>query len=446
MGDQSKSQIVSVEDLKVDSTDSPASTTYHIYHTGKGKRPPNYSVHLLRDSETTILKPIKVKKTKEEKKQAKADKKKAKAEAKALKKANATTATSLLTTLHNGDLQQNKAQDDPLTTELTSAESKPKGPEPELIPVKGLKKLTLYDNPLRDPRVPTTPYFVHLPKLFGHEPAYTLRNGGHKSSPVAALLHPSTLWMGWKLEFGDVLKQEGVIDGRGVVNGRFGTKDGKDGYLKGYKVRKRRYWGENGKSYWLKQKEEGFPDNVERGEGEKVRPEEVVKLKWVRFWKRDYGFSWRECVFLWKGTGKVDVPRRAAKAFVWCNHLKLVVCRDGDGEKGELMLARYVCVMGNRKAGRLEVYDDTLEEFLRESVFKDRQGAGGPSIENKEVATDERLLVTGGDISRSEEYTKTYQRFRDVIMGTMICMLITERDKRRFILEFLQEVGENAGG
>lgn len=430
MENQNKEQIVSVEDLKLDSKDPTASTTYHIYHTGKGKRPPHYSIHSLRDSETTILEPVKIKKSKEDKKKEKA-----------LKKSNATTPALPPT----DPLLQATASDN--TTQLETTESKAVLTKVDTVPVKGLKKLALYDHPLRDPRVPTAPYFIHLPKLFGHEPPYTLRYGGHKLAPVAALLHPSSLWMSWKLEFGDVLKQEGVIDGRGVVNGRFGTKNGKGGFLKGYKVGKRRWWGENGKSYWLKQKEEGFPDNVDRGDGEKVKAEETVELKWAKLWARDYGFTWREFKFLWKGTRKVDNPRKAAKAFVWCNHLKLVVCLEG---KGQMALARYVCVMGNRKAGRLEIDEDAFDGFLREFVFK-KEGEASPVVDDEAVLEETSIgnqssVTAAAEISVSEGNAKTQQRLRDVIMGTMICMLITERDKRRFLLEILQEIGENAGG
>jgi hypothetical protein len=89
---------------------------------------------------------------------------------------------------------------------------------------KPISKYEALDNPRYDPRTETAPYYVHLPPLLGHCPPFTLHRGGTKDTPVIALLHPSFFNHNWKLEFGDILAQPGVIDSQGVVSLKYGTK------------------------------------------------------------------------------------------------------------------------------------------------------------------------------------------------------------------------------
>ncbi|KAF4629648.1 hypothetical protein G7Y89_g8497 [Cudoniella acicularis] len=133
-----------------------------------------------------------------------------------------------------------------------------------------------YDKPGKDPRTETAPYFLHSPKLYFRSPPYTLRKGGNKRAEVVGLLKPNFGWMKWEVQFGDVLKQEGVVDGRGVVNWRYGTKNGEYGTLKGYPEREKRYLGESGKAWFNLQKEIG--DTIPEAD-EKAKPEETVRLR-----------------------------------------------------------------------------------------------------------------------------------------------------------------------
>ncbi|KAH7317609.1 hypothetical protein BKA65DRAFT_514821 [Rhexocercosporidium sp. MPI-PUGE-AT-0058] len=380
-----------------------ATTVYHVYHAGQGKHPTSYSFHSIRDSETTILSKPKV------------------------------SPSTTPTPTPNPDAH--------IASSLTDTDSDPPSPKP----LTGTQRTCKLDCPDYDPRAESTPYYLNLPSLLFHSPPYTLRNGGHKRAPVTCLLHASWRWKGWRLEFGDVLNQEGVIDGRGVVNAKFGTKDGREGMLKGYVVRKKRHWGESGKAWWVAQKEAGFPDGAdfesEEGLEGKVKPEEIVTLRWKAPFSlraRNHGFEWRGFEFVWKGTRKVDV-KKGARPFVFCNHLKLVVLVpedmspiSKDAGKREMCLGKYVCVMGKRKAGRLEVYQDVIDGFLAEHILPALEGG------DKEISEEEREL-------EGEEVAKTQKRIRDVIVGTSICMVMTERNKRRFLLEILLLISDILG-
>jgi hypothetical protein len=384
----------SSNELKVDT----ATSVYHIYHTGTDKKHPNsYSIHSVRDSNTTILPKVEH------------------------------SPSNIDSEEHLGDQQ-------PIET-----------PPPK--PLKGAKRTRVLDNPEYDPRTENAPFFVHLPSLFGHDPPYTLRNGGHKRAPVACLLHAAWRWKGWRLEFGDILAQEGVVDGRGVLNARYGTKDGKDGMFKGYKIREKRYWGESGKAWWKEQKAQGFPEGGDYDSEGKAKPEEVITLRWTSPFSlhtRNHCFSWRGFDFVWKGTRKVE-SKKSARPFLFCNHLKLVVLVPDDAssvakdtQKTELCLARYACVIGQRKAGRLELYQEVIDSFLSDHVFP--AAGASPALDagdGEEESPGERTLGL-------EAIAKTQKRIRDVVVGTSICMIMSEREKRRFLLEILLALTEFA--
>lgn len=79
-----------------------------------------------------------------------------------------------------------------------------------------------------------------------------------------------------KIEFGEELSKEGVVDGRGVVGLEYGTPKGQDGTLKSYGVRSFRYPGESGKTWFLQRKANGV-QLIESPH--KIKPEEVVELR-----------------------------------------------------------------------------------------------------------------------------------------------------------------------
>lgn len=308
-----------------------------------------------------------------------------------------------------------------------------------------------YDKPVTDPRTETSPYFLHQPTLYGHCPPYTLRHGGNKRAPVAALLHNSCGWRCWHIEFGECLKEEGVIDGRGVVNARFGTEKGRDGTLRGYEVRKRRWWGESGKEWFKEHKKlmessASVEEKVEAEEMEKVKPEEVVKLRWVAPLSRarEYQFDWRGFKFAWKGTGQVHSRMKIWRPFMMFHHLKLVVIVPGkamDGgkqtESSELVLAMYTSAVSKRKAGRLEVFQEAIEAFLSNNVLPNSK-----ALHITEHLTEKPPMDQHPNLA---EVTKTQQRLDDVVMATALSMVIGEFEKRQTIISIILAAADGAG-
>ncbi|CZR51467.1 uncharacterized protein PAC_01343 [Phialocephala subalpina] len=298
-------------------------TTFHIYHTGSKKH--NFSIHTISDSRTTL-----------------------------------------------------KIDDAPLARSTTEKSQRPLNDNTlfqrrntwSSIPTK-VKRGKYLDKKDHDPRTETSPYYLHLPTLYGHMPPYTLRHGGTKRAPPACLLNPSWFWRKWTMQFGDVLAQDGVIDGRGVVNIKYGTKKGEDGTLKGYAVRAKRYMGESGKQ-WFRTQQTLKEDATKPIP--KVRPDEVVQLAWASPFTtrtREYHFIWRDFTFKWKGTKSVRRSENIFQPFLRYNHLKLVVVvpsKDVSAKEEEVLLATYTSVPASRKAGRLELYQDAIDDFLSEHI------------------------------------------------------------------------------
>jgi len=239
------------------------------------------------------------------------------------------------------------------------------------------------------------------------------------------------------------MKQEGVIDGRGVVNARFGTKKGANGTLRGYEVRKRRWWGESGKEWFEENKQLKKADtSVE----EKVKPEEVVELRWVAPLSRarEYRFHWRGFNFAWKGTGKVHSRAKIWRPFLMFHHLKLVVTIAGKAVEGgkqtessELILAMYTSAVSKRKAGRLEVFQEVLEEFLSENVI--------PTFKALHIAGHSMEKALVDQRSNIDELKKTQQRLKDVVVATAMCMVIGEFEKRQTIISIILAATDAAG-
>jgi hypothetical protein len=262
--------------------------------------------------------------------------------------------------------------------------------------------------------------------MVGHSPPYTLRHGGTKSAECACLMHPSFGWRSWKLEFGDVLLQDGVIDGRGVVNSTYGTRNGENGTLKGYGVRAFRFWGESGKVWHQEQRLARKGIRKARGKTtQQAKPEEVVMMSWKKPFSvhtREYHFSWRGFEFIWKGTRKTDPSlKKVFRPFLRLCHLKCVVLvpqKAGQGEK-EILLARFTSVISKRKVGRFEIHEDILDAFLEEGFLR----------RNAEEMQDEG--VVSGDWARKE---KLRQRLRDVVVGMGMCMVIEEWRKRQVVI------------
>ncbi|KAL5317437.1 hypothetical protein ACEPPN_014532 [Leptodophora sp. 'Broadleaf-Isolate-01'] len=300
-----------------------------------------------------------------------------------------------------------------------------------------VSKAKALDNPRCDPRTETAPYFLHLPTIYGKAPPYTLRHGGTKAAPTACLLHCSAFWRTWKLEFGDLLAQPGVVDGRGVVNINYGTKKGLDGTFQGYEVRPKRYVGESGKAWHkLQATQDEKVDNL----AEKPKPEEVVCLKWtapLSFHTREYRFNWRNFEFVWKGTQTVQPSKKFFHPFLRYNNLKLVVfipTRDGDQPK-ELILARYTSVVAGRKSGRLEVYQHVIDYFLSENAAALQQYEPTANVASDGALQQEKSLTVQD--REPESRAKAAQRLADIVVGTAMCMIIGEFTKRQVLISVI---------
>ncbi|KAE8448756.1 hypothetical protein EG329_008972 [Mollisiaceae sp. DMI_Dod_QoI] len=356
-------------------------TVYHIYHTGKQQN--NFSIHTISDSRTTLK----------------------------LDDALGRTTTG----------KSQRPLNDVTLFERRNTWSS--------IPTKA-KRGKYLDRRAYDPRTETSPYYVHLPTLYGHCPPYTLRHGGKKSAPPACLMHPFLFWRKWTMQFGDVLAEDGVIDGRGVVNMKYGTKKGEDGTLKGYTTRAKRFMGESGKQ-WHRMQKTLQQDNTEKVS--KVKPDEVVQLSWVSPFTthtREYHFTWRNFVFKWKGTKNVRRAENIFQPFMRYNHLKLVVVipgKDTGTRDEELLLAQYTSVPASRKAGRLELYQDAIDSFLSEHIHD--------TFQLRENTLDEKKAPTPIQTSTSD--SKADQRLRDVLVASAVCMVISEYQKRQVIIQLI---------
>lgn len=250
-------------------------------------------------------------------------------------------------------------------------------------------------------------------------------------------MHPAFGWRRWKLEFGNILSQDGVVDGRGVVSLKYGTTKGQEGTLKGYRVRSFRYPGESGKAWFREQKALGQqpPQN-----SMKAKPEEVVDLRWVSpftFRVREYRFNWRGFNFIWKGTGKAQA-KMIFRPILRFNHLKLIVIVPDEDEKKigttEVTLARYTSVMGARKMGRLELDQAAIDAFLVEHMTDIDQADPYPQVHDNEKSSpaDDSAQSTSEQI-----LSRVHQRMNDVIIATGMSMIIGEYQKRQVIISII---------
>ncbi|CZS98634.1 uncharacterized protein RCO7_06378 [Rhynchosporium graminicola] len=320
------------------------------------------------------------------------------------------------------------------------------GTENQKKSAKKVRKARALDNPRCDPRTETSPYFLHLPTVYGKSPPYTLRQGGKKTAPTACLLHCSGWFKTWKIEFSDALALPGIIDGRGVVNMKYGTKKGIDGTFQGYEVRSKRYLGESGKAWHKLQADQ---DEKVEGLTEKLVPEEVVTLQWTAPFSsrtREYGFRWRGFEFVWKGTQTFKSSKKFFRPFLRYNNLKLVVfVPEQNGEKAkEVILARYASIAADRKSGRLEVYQHVIDRFLSEAAPTLQQYEPTASVVPSRIGHQE-ISVDGKDLI-SESSVRASQRLADVVMGTAMSMIIAEFTKRQILVGVILAIVGNFDG
>jgi hypothetical protein len=276
-----------------------------------------------------------------------------------------------------------------------------------------------------------------------------------KDGPPLCLVHNSWLWRRLKLQLGERLAEDGVIDPRGVVDWSYNVdkKDRGEADVKGYKIRSWRLWCESGRQYHreVNEKRKSGIEQEKKWElaGTKSAPiiDEVVYLDWASPFSKDtrrYHFHYAGLDFYWKGTGTVK-EARCCGMFLRYNHLKLVARvpltsssdlnlvktaskrKKPDTEFGEVCLAKYTSQLGVKKSGLLEVYDPAILRTYHEYITL-KDGAIKEKVED----------VTA--VKRTRLYS--------LVVATAICMIVQEKQKRetiKKIIEILIAGGEGGG-
>ncbi|KAJ4295286.1 hypothetical protein N0V90_007297 [Kalmusia sp. IMI 367209] len=287
-------------------------------------------------------------------------------------------------------------------------------------------------------------FFLHAPYLAFHRPPQVLCTGPNKKSDPVVLIHPTSFWRRYKLQYSTALLTNHVLDPRGVVTWSHDSDKSSrkltPTLLKGYKVRTWRLWGESGKAYVhqiraARRAGKGYdPDFPDINADEKpVRPAEadgVVWLEWEAPFSRNtrrYAWMYSGVQFYWKGTKNVKKTTFCGR-FVRFNHLKLVALPpSGDRSKmTEVCLARYASSVSNKKNGRLEVFDDTV---LR--LFEDR------------IRSKNRVHPAEPKDTRLKALKKTV--LYALILATAMCMISSEKGKREAVGKILKDAAENGG-
>ncbi|KAI9805757.1 MAG: hypothetical protein M1833_005250 [Piccolia ochrophora] len=397
------------------------STIYHIYHTGD--RTDNFSIHLVPDKEIPLPQ---------------------------------VDDPSAPNYVDDEKLRRRKPSLLSRTSTLFAPSKTAKDPVNKCG--RFVKRCRTIDKPEFDARTETSPYYVHTPYVFGHLPPRTLRRGGNRRSPTLCLMEHAWFWRHFDIHFSDALTRDDVVDGRGVVTARYGTKNGKDGTFKGYELSKRRFWLESGKKFHLaeiQKMRECRTRGTEAGQecgcakhavkaATPLKPDESVRMKWISPFRepRTYHFRYLGVDFYWKGTATVKDKKFWGIFLTW-NHLKLIAVtppwiEDKQGAEStqpskEICLAKYTSLAAHRKAGRLEVFDNDVKRFLAEHVKSD--------IET--TKKEDRFP------SESMEDGDHYTRLNDIIMATTMGMIIGEEQKRDVLKETLSAIFEgveNGGG
>ncbi|CAG8901422.1 unnamed protein product [Penicillium egyptiacum] len=312
-------------------------------------------------------------------------------------------------------------------------------------------------------------YFVHHPSLLFHNAPRTLRRGNKKNGTPICLIKCGALWLNWKIQFGDNLKD--VIDPRGVVKWECrsnpnNTTLNDDRALKGYKVHTWRVWGESGKSYHRqinarrKEKEEfGGKENAKALDDDPIQTEnvaedekkslgysqshcpspppyseapraaipqpavaeEAVRLIWSSPFSlntRRYTFKYANIEFFWKGTR--DVPeKQLARWLMPFSHLKLIARLPGI-ESEDILVGKYTPSFACRKFGELWIFDSVVAKLLDD-------GHSSTSTEQAVVSELRGIWET---------------RLYELIMATAMCMIIGEAQKREILLLLLTIAAE----
>jgi len=327
-------------------------------------------------------------------------------------------------------------------------------------PRKALKNQDIFRHPDKLPKAAAqNTYYIRRPYVSFHHAPRTLRKGSTKDAPTVCLIHNSSFWRKWKIQFGADLHH--VVDPRGVVPKEYeypAQPAQKISRVKGYKVRSWRLWGETGKAYHRRVNDErksgqGAQHPVEKPIRQPVIDEEV-HFSWHSPFShktRLYRFEHAGLDFYWKGTGTVKETKTCGW-FMRFHHLKLcvrvpiVATSDDSGpvkravSRGsilspfrgksagfrEVCLAKYTSSICAKKAGVLEIYDDVIHRLSLDGVI-------GMDSEKR------RELETAGIIGVKN------LRLYDIIVASAMCMMIGEWQKRMVIIAILAAGGEGGG-
>ncbi|PUU83952.1 hypothetical protein B9Z19DRAFT_1071180 [Tuber borchii] len=212
---------------------------------------------------------------------------------------------------------------------------------------------------------------------------------------------------------------------------------------------------------------EDLPDHLKP----ETLEEGSLLMKWSGWLTREYDFKWSGTEFVWKGTGTVRDEKKYWGSLSRYNHLKLVakipvepeekveeevsITEAKDDKKGpqisirrqasfssfvstvirrnsnasqlsvndsgkprshrEVVIAKYTCLLAQRKCGRLIIYEKALQETA----------SLAPEGYNPDVARE---------------------RLRHVVVATGLCMLQGEKQKRDTMKEIAQAVLGEIGG
>ncbi len=135
-----------------------------------------------------------------------------------------------------------------------------------------------------------------------------------------------------------------------------------------------------------------------------------------------------------KGTGKAQARKIL--------HLKLVVLIpqaiwQGEKDATELTLARFTSVIGYRKSGRLEVFQDIISIFLADHIPDADTDDLLQHVRGNEKQI-EKFELPGSESLPQRESSKLHQRMTDIIVATAMSMVIGERQKRQTIIAVIK--------
>jgi hypothetical protein len=228
----------------------------------------------------------------------------------------------------------------------------------------------------------------------------------------------------------------------------------------GYRLRSWRLWGESGKEYHhsensrRKEIERAAREKQAKGAPEKdtirgtssatsskpelqpVIAEEAVRLTWeapISTNTRRYRFKYARISFFWEGTKDLNANEKWSKRLMPFSHLKLVAKLPGQDED-VMFLGQYTSSFGSKKFGQLRLLDSVISSLLDKS--------GNESLRMRQV-------TPGGNRRDDPELDIRETRLYEIIMGTAICMVIGEWEKRMMVfctLMLIAESGDMANG